>query len=78
MSWREFKAPLWHSSLPTNSKKAKPLTNRLVVEGYSTREWLDGSFWRRLFGFVAAMWQVQAGVVEDCCHTILLHVSTAP
>ena len=64
--------------LANEFKEGKPLTNRLVVEGYSTREWLDGSFWRCLSGFVAAMQQARVGIVEDCCHTILLHVSTAP
>ena len=58
--------------------EGKPLTNRLVVEGYSTFEWLDGSFWLWLSGFVAAMWQAWVAIVEGCCHTILLHVSTAP
>jgi len=76
--WREFIAPLLLVSLPMSSQKAISHANRLAVEGYSHREWLEGCFWSWLSGFAAAMWQVREVRIGGSCHTILLHVSTAP
>jgi hypothetical protein len=73
----ELIAPALLLSLPTSSQKALSHTNRLAVEGYPL-EWLEGCFWFWLTRFAAAMWQIWKVKSENSCHTILLHVSTAP